>query len=134
MSEGNQRNRRSREQNLIDMRKVIAMPERRNNHLTRTFVAEISQKEKKRAGLVSEKTGLPRHFAFDGGISRFIARRLRQARSTVNQIVRRIVGLGTSDAVRTHANVFEEVRCRILAAVVRSRVGHPTKSPMGKPT
>jgi hypothetical protein len=88
MSEGNQRNTRSKEQNLIDMRKVIAMPERRANHLTRTFVAEMSQKEKRRAGLVPEKTGPTSRFAFDGGISRFIARRLRQARSTVNKIVR----------------------------------------------
>jgi hypothetical protein len=66
------------------------MPERRVNHLTRTFVAEMSQKEKRRAGLVSEKTGLPSRSAFDGRIGRFIARRLRQARSTVNQIVRRM--------------------------------------------
>ena len=77
-------------QNLIDMRKVIAMPERRANHLTRTFVAEMSQREKRRGGLVSEDTGLPSRFALDGGIGRFIVRRLRQARSTVNQIVRRM--------------------------------------------
>jgi hypothetical protein len=66
------------------------MPERRVNHLTRTFVAEMSQKEKRRAGLVSEKTGLPGRSAFAGGISRFIERRLRQARSMINQIVRRM--------------------------------------------
>jgi hypothetical protein len=72
------------------VRKLIVLPERRVNHLTRTFVAEMSQKEKKRAGLVSEKTVLPSRSAFDGAISRFIERRLRQARSTVNQIVRRM--------------------------------------------
>jgi hypothetical protein len=72
------------------VRKLIAIPERRVNHLTRTFVAEMSQKEKRRAGLVSETTGRPNRSAFDGGISRFIERRLRQARSTVIQIVRRM--------------------------------------------
>jgi hypothetical protein len=72
------------------VRKLIATPERRVNHLTRTFVAEMSQREKRRAGLVSEKTGLPSRFALDGGIGRFIVRRLRQARNTVNQIVRRM--------------------------------------------
>jgi hypothetical protein len=40
--------------------------------------------------LFSSYTGLPNRFSLDGGIGRFIVRRLRQARSTVNQIVRRM--------------------------------------------
>jgi hypothetical protein len=39
------------------------MPERRANHLTRTFVAEMSQKEEKRAELVSDRGGSPNHFS-----------------------------------------------------------------------
>jgi hypothetical protein len=43
------------------------MPERRRNHLTRRFVAEMSQKAKSHAGLVSDNTGLPNRQAFDSG-------------------------------------------------------------------
>src|SRR3984885_10134238 len=53
------------------------MTERRTNHLTRKFVAEMSQKAKKvkrRAGSASDQTGLPNRRAFDEGKgSRFVA-------------------------------------------------------------
>jgi GGDEF domain-containing protein len=56
------------------------MIERRTNHLTRKFVAEMSQKAqkaqkaKRRTGHSSDKTGLPDRRAFDEGkISPFVA-------------------------------------------------------------
>ena len=47
------------------MRKPSAKRERRTNHLTRKFVAEMSQKAKESAEFVSEMTGLPNRRAFD---------------------------------------------------------------------
>ena len=49
------------------MPKISATPERRTNHLTRKFVAEMSQKAKGTAEFVSEMTGLPNRRAFDEG-------------------------------------------------------------------
>jgi GGDEF domain-containing protein len=48
------------------------MTERRTNHLTRKFVAEMSQKAnkaKRRAGSASDQTGLPNRRAFNEGKS-----------------------------------------------------------------
>ena len=47
------------------MRKPSATRERRTNHLTRKFVAEMSQKAKESAEFVSGMTGLPNRRAFD---------------------------------------------------------------------
>jgi predicted signal transduction protein with EAL and GGDEF domain len=47
------------------VRKPSAKRERRTNHLTRKFVAEMSQKAKESAEFVSEMTGLPNRRAFD---------------------------------------------------------------------
>jgi hypothetical protein len=83
---GDQRGTRPREHNSIDLRKVPAMPERRTNHLTREFLAEMSQLEKRRASLDSEETVPPNRLAFDKEIRRFVERRLRDARSVVRRI------------------------------------------------
>jgi diguanylate cyclase (GGDEF)-like protein len=54
--------------------KISATRERRTNHLTRKFVAEMSQKAKGTAEFVSEMTGLPNRRAFDeGSTSPFVA-------------------------------------------------------------
>jgi hypothetical protein len=54
--------------------KPSARRERRTNHLTRKFVAEMSQKAKGTAEFVSEMTGLPNRRAFDkGSTSPFVA-------------------------------------------------------------
>ena len=48
--------------------------DRRTNHLTRRFVAEMSQKAKSHAVLVSVRTGLPSRRAFDErGVTPFVA-------------------------------------------------------------
>jgi diguanylate cyclase (GGDEF)-like protein len=47
------------------VRKPSAKRERRTNHLTRKFVAEMSQKAKESAEFVSGMTGLPNRRAFD---------------------------------------------------------------------
>lgn len=52
----------------------MAMAERRTNHLARSFIAEMSQKAKKHAEPVSDRTGLPSLEAFDEGrASPFVA-------------------------------------------------------------
>ena len=86
MYHGDQRGTHPREHNLVHLRKVTAMAERRTNHLTRKFLAEMSQLEKRRASLVSEKTVPPNRLAFDNAIRRFVERRLRDARSVIWRI------------------------------------------------
>ncbi len=86
MYHGNRRRTHSMEHNSIDLRKVPAMAERRTNHLTRKFLAEMSQMEKRQASPVSEETVPPNRLAFDKGIRRFVERRLRDARSVVRRI------------------------------------------------
>ena len=54
--------------------------------LTREFLAEMSQLEKRRASLDSEETVPPNRLAFDKEIRRFVERRLRDARSVVRRI------------------------------------------------
>jgi GGDEF domain-containing protein len=56
------------------VRKPSAKRERRTNHLTRKFVAEMSRKAKGTAEIASGMTGLPNRRAFDeGGTSPFVA-------------------------------------------------------------
>jgi hypothetical protein len=87
--------------------KKAAMPERRTNHVTRKFVAEMSQKAKRHAELVSDKAGLPNRRAFDAGrTSPFVAM------SDVNNLqpMNERFGYGAGDVlIRRFAEVLTSV-------------------------